>query len=88
MINHINMTCDLDHNRQPIGPHQTTMTLTPVCEQIMKERVFPFMEIEVLQGTRTLLDDGQIEYKFLLDDEKATALRKALVTVIFPTTNN
>ncbi|QMW06399.1 hypothetical protein [Spirosoma foliorum] len=88
MINLINMTCELDHNRQPVGPHKTTITLNPEAEKTFKGEVFQFMEIEMMQGSRTILANGQIEYEFLLDNKKASILRKALVIAVFPTTNN
>lgn len=88
MINNFSISCQLGDDRQPIGPHQTVMALTPQCEQIMQARVFPFFKVEVMQGSRRVLTDGRIEYSFELDDDKARLLRQALVSVIYPTTNN
>lgn len=87
-MNLVNMKVNLDEAKNAIGPHEVMLTLNEVTDQLFKEQVFVHMEIEVIQGTRTVLDNGQVEYKFLLDNDKADALRKALVSAVFPTTDN
>jgi hypothetical protein len=54
-------------NTDNLDPAELEMRITPEIENLMKGEPF-FLEIEMLQGTRTELQDGRIEYKIQITD--------------------
>lgn len=52
--------------------NKVSLTVNPPVEAYFKE----IFEIEMLQGTKQMLENGQIHYEFVLSDEKMRILKK------------
>ncbi|MBD2753732.1 hypothetical protein [Spirosoma validum] len=79
-INNVHCETILDKNRQPIA-NKWEMKLTEVVAIGWQEHVFPYIEIEIMQGHSCPLLDGRTLFVFELDDEKSQALKQALFNV-------
>lgn len=89
MKNLIRFGVPLDEHHQPCGPSEITITLRPSDDATIGEMFRQKYEIELLQsGHRRLLRNGQIEYYFELEPERATELRRAVLNHVFPLTAN
>lgn len=71
----------------PKDQNETIIEFTLEMNELFMKEIYPFMEIEVMQGKKELTPDG-IKYTFVLDDEKAKIFREALMKVVFKTTDN
>lgn len=64
------------------------MTLNRPVIEMFKESIFPFLEIEMMQGGKEYLANGQIKYSMNLDDDKAGIIKEIIYNVSFRSFRN
>jgi hypothetical protein len=85
-----NLECIAVYNRKNrvLLYHEWTLTLTPEVIEDFTNELFPFIEIELLKGTKRSEIDGRTRYQFCLDNKKSRLLKQILLEPSFCLSDN